>query len=102
MNKRWLRGLFAGPFILACAACATATESNVDRPPPPRAFRLLTAALMFGSVATVAFHTHLVVFLARRGLTEEDIWCLIDYVRNLPYETVSRPATPPAFQRERS
>jgi mono/diheme cytochrome c family protein len=37
-----------------------------------------------------------------KGLTEEDIWCLIDFVRSLPYESVSHPAMPDAgFQRER-
>ena len=37
-----------------------------------------------------------------KGLTEEDLWCLIDYVRNLPYESLSRPSMPGVdFQRER-
>ena len=40
-----------------------------------------------------------------KGLTEADLWSLIDYVRNLPYETISNPrlAQPiPNNQRERS
>ena len=37
-----------------------------------------------------------------KGLTDEDLWCLIDYVRNLPYEAVSKPAMPELDnQRER-
>ncbi len=40
-----------------------------------------------------------------KGLTEEDLWALIDYVRSLPYESISNPrlAQPkPNNQRERS
>lgn len=40
-----------------------------------------------------------------KGLTEEDVWSLIDYIRNLPYESISNPrlAQPkPTNQRERS
>jgi len=40
-----------------------------------------------------------------KGLTEADVWSLIDYVRNLPYESISNPrlAQPkPTNQRERS
>lgn len=29
-----------------------------------------------------------------KGLTNNDIWCLIDYVRSLPYESISKPAMP--------
>jgi mono/diheme cytochrome c family protein len=37
-----------------------------------------------------------------KGLTEEDLWCLIDYVRQLPYEPASNPRyANPTFQRER-
>ena len=36
-----------------------------------------------------------------KGLTQDDLWCLIDYVRNLPYEPISQPALPDATnQRE--
>ena len=37
-----------------------------------------------------------------KGLSDEDLWCLIEYVRSLPFETVSRPALPELKnQRER-
>jgi len=37
-----------------------------------------------------------------KGLTEADLWCLIDYVRSLPYEPLSNPRyASPTFQRER-
>lgn len=36
-------------------------------------------------------------------LTQEDVWCLIEYVRNLPYEPISEAhATQVSFQRERN
>ncbi len=39
---------------------------------------------------------------AIQGLTQEDLWCLIDYVQQLPYENISRPAMPDTnYQRER-
>lgn len=37
-----------------------------------------------------------------KGLTQEDLWCLIDYVRQLPFEPTSKPTIPDAsFQRDR-
>jgi mono/diheme cytochrome c family protein len=37
-----------------------------------------------------------------KGLTQADVWCLIDYVRQLQYERISHPAMPdPTNQRER-
>lgn len=37
-----------------------------------------------------------------QGLTNEDIWCIVEYVRSLPYESISRPPEQHAsVQRER-
>lgn len=37
-----------------------------------------------------------------KGLTKSDIWSLVDYVRSLPYESISRPPViEQAYQRER-
>ncbi|MDA1052020.1 MAG: cytochrome c [Planctomycetota bacterium] len=37
-----------------------------------------------------------------KGLTKDDIWSLVDYVRSLPYESISRPPViEQAYQRER-
>lgn len=37
-----------------------------------------------------------------KGLTTDDIWHIVDYVRTLPYEPLSQPQIPaPAYQRER-
>jgi len=37
-----------------------------------------------------------------KGLTEQDLWALVDYVRSLPYESISRPPViEEAYQRER-
>ncbi|MGE3776430.1 MAG: c-type cytochrome [Pirellulaceae bacterium] len=37
-----------------------------------------------------------------KGLTSDDLWCLIEYVRSLPYESISKPAMPEAsLPRER-
>jgi mono/diheme cytochrome c family protein len=39
---------------------------------------------------------------ADKGLTSDDVWCLIAYVRSLPYESISLPAMPEThWQRER-
>lgn len=35
-------------------------------------------------------------------LTQEDLWHLIHYVKQLPYEQISQPHTDPGFQRERN
>ena len=38
----------------------------------------------------------------QKGLTYDDIWALVDYVRSLPYESISQPpVTEPAYLRER-
>jgi len=37
-----------------------------------------------------------------KGLTQEDVWALVDYVQSLPYESISRPPViNDAYQRER-
>jgi mono/diheme cytochrome c family protein len=38
--------------------------------------------------------------LQSQALTQEDVWCLIDYVRSLPYDELSQPALP-EYLRER-
>lgn len=38
-----------------------------------------------------------------KGLAQDDIWALIDYVRSLPYESISKPeANVPTYARERN
>ena len=38
-----------------------------------------------------------------KGLTQEDLWSLVDYVRSLPYETISKPeANVPNYARDRN
>jgi mono/diheme cytochrome c family protein len=32
-----------------------------------------------------------------KGLTSDDLWCLIEYVRSLPYESISHPAMPETY-----
>ena len=39
---------------------------------------------------------------AAAGVTEEDLWHLVDYVRSLEYDELSRPSYIPDFQRERN
>jgi mono/diheme cytochrome c family protein len=39
--------------------------------------------------------------LEAKGLTPEDIWSLVEYVRSLPYDALSRPHAPPAYGRDR-
>jgi len=34
-------------------------------------------------------------------LSDEDVWSLVEYVRSLPYESISQPRLPASFQRER-
>ena len=34
-------------------------------------------------------------------LSDEDVWSLVDYVRSLPYESISQPHLPEGFRRER-
>ena len=37
-----------------------------------------------------------------KGLTQQDVWALIDYVRSLPYESISSPPViEESYQRER-
>ena len=39
---------------------------------------------------------------AGQKLTDEQVWSLVDYVRNLPYESISKPTMPdPNYQRDR-
>lgn len=71
-------GVLAG-VLAAVTIPLTATLPSPSQPPtetpacepsakaPPTGFRIVVIAMMIGSVATVAFNTHLVVFLVDRG-----------------------------------